>query len=258
MQQNDSLNRMRIASPCSVGWERMAGNEQVRFCDQCNLHVYNISAMTSEQAASLIASKEGRICARLYRRADGTVLTRDCPVGLRAFRKRASKLAGAVLTALLSLCSGAFGQTKPQEDKACSRIVALKIKKTVLKDEQGIFAGKVLDEVGAVVPGAHVTLTNERTKKQLSVISSSDGEFGFAALAAGKYSLEIEAPEFKLYTQQHLVVNPHESLQASATLQFNGETVTVGILMIDTPLIETSNGERVISGELLRRLPINE
>src|ERR671916_798746 len=96
-KDNDLLNRLRIASPCTVGWERMTGDERVRFCEQCNLHVYNISAMTEAEVASLIKSQEGRLCARLYRRADGTVLTRDCPVGLRALRRRMSKTAGAVL-----------------------------------------------------------------------------------------------------------------------------------------------------------------
>src|ERR1700750_3421422 len=99
----DLLKRMRVASPCSVGWENMAGDERTRFCNQCNLHVYNISAMTREEVSSLIKSTEGRICARLYKRADGTVLTKDCPLGLRAFRRRVSKMAGAALTAILAL-----------------------------------------------------------------------------------------------------------------------------------------------------------
>jgi hypothetical protein len=34
--------------------------------------------MTSDEAASLIAGREGRLCARLFRRADGTVITADC------------------------------------------------------------------------------------------------------------------------------------------------------------------------------------
>ncbi len=256
-RQNDPLGKLRVATPCHVGWERMAGDERVRFCDQCNLHVYNLSAMTKEQVASLIASTEGRICARLYRRADGTVLTRDCPVGLRAFRKRVAKLAGAALTALLSLGSGAFGQSKPQEDKTCERIVALEIKKTVVKDEQGTFAGVIRDVNGAAIPGAQITLTNERTKKRLHKTSTDEGEFKFAALAAGKYSFEIKAPGFKTYQHKHLLVNPHEQLSASATLQIDGETVTVGIL-VSEPEIETTNGTIIIRGEMLRRLPINQ
>lgn len=39
--------------------------------------------MTREEAHQLIAQREGRVCVRLYRRADGTVITADCPIGRR-------------------------------------------------------------------------------------------------------------------------------------------------------------------------------
>ena len=131
----DSLSRMRIASPCSVGWENMSGDERVRFCKECNLHVYNISEMKSSEVQALIADTEGRICARLYRRTDGTVLTKDCPVGLRAIRRRASRIAGAALTALLSLCTVAVGQSKKEQDKSCT-VVGVQIKREAAKDKQ--------------------------------------------------------------------------------------------------------------------------
>ena len=82
------LDDLRVASPCSARWEDMAGDERVRFCSGCRLHVYDLSAMTRAEAAELVASVSGRLCVRFYRRADGTVLTRDCPVGLRAVRAR--------------------------------------------------------------------------------------------------------------------------------------------------------------------------
>ena len=39
--------------------------------------------MTAEEAVQVIQEKEGHLCVRLYRRADGTMITADCPVGLR-------------------------------------------------------------------------------------------------------------------------------------------------------------------------------
>src|SRR5438270_509974 len=78
------LDRIRIASPCSASWELMKGDEQVRFCSHCEKHVYNLSTMTRRDAAVFLAEQEGRICARFYERADGTLLTQDCPIGLRA------------------------------------------------------------------------------------------------------------------------------------------------------------------------------
>jgi ABC-type cobalt transport system substrate-binding protein len=254
-QQNDFLDRMRVASPCSVGWESMSGDERVRFCDQCRLHVYNISELTSAEASSLITKTEGQLCARVYRRADGSILTRDCPVGLRALRRRVSKMAGAAFAAVLSLCSGAFGQTQPQEDKKCTRVIALKIKKMVAKDGQAVFSGIVLDEMGAIVPAAKIILINERTKQKLTATSADNGDFKIADLAAGKYILQIEATGFKPYKQQKFTVNSGEALQIDITLQLSGETVTVGLLIGD-PQIQYSNGTTVLSGDFIRKLPM--
>jgi hypothetical protein len=100
------LPEIRIASPCPANWNEMTGDERARFCSQCQKHVYNLSAMTAEAAAALIREKEGNLCGRLYRRADGTVLhAEDCPVGLvarqwRKIRHGLSALASVVLLVL--------------------------------------------------------------------------------------------------------------------------------------------------------------
>src|SRR3954447_21216476 len=108
---HDQLATLRIAAPCPASWDEMAGDERVRHCSLCKLNVYNFAEMTRAEVRELLVRTEGRVCARLYRRADGTVLTRDCPTGLRAVRQRASRAAAAVVAALLSLPSLAFGGT---------------------------------------------------------------------------------------------------------------------------------------------------
>jgi hypothetical protein len=80
----------------------MIGSEQMRFCGQCNLNVYNLSGMTRDEAESLIARNEGRLCVRFYRRTDGSIITRDCPVGLRAIRDRVSYWTKAIIAATLT------------------------------------------------------------------------------------------------------------------------------------------------------------
>src|SRR5919199_4711871 len=100
------LEGVRVAAPCPADWEKMVGDERVRYCDRCSLHVYNLSGMTRREAEALVTSTEGRLCVRYYRRADGTVLTRNCPVGLSAIRRRVSRAAGAVLSAALGFFAG--------------------------------------------------------------------------------------------------------------------------------------------------------
>lgn len=81
----------------------MKGDDQVRFCEECRKNVYNLSALPREDAERLIRSRDGALCARLYRRADGTVLTADCPVGQRNLRERIALRFAAVLAAGLAL-----------------------------------------------------------------------------------------------------------------------------------------------------------
>ena len=93
------LERVKVAAPCPADWSRMVGDERMRYCDQCSLHVYNLSGMTRREAEALVTNSEGRLCVRYFRRADGTILTRNCPVGLSALKRRAARAATATLTA---------------------------------------------------------------------------------------------------------------------------------------------------------------
>ncbi|MET0647429.1 MAG: hypothetical protein ABW208_12495 [Pyrinomonadaceae bacterium] len=100
------LEQVRVAAPCQSDWEKMVGDERVRCCDSCSLHVYNLSGMTRREAEALVTNSESRLCVRFYRRADGTILTRNCPVGLSALKRRAARAATATMTAVLGFFAG--------------------------------------------------------------------------------------------------------------------------------------------------------
>ena len=78
------LENLHVASPCHASWDAMTGDDQTRFCKSCSKNVFNLSMMTRAQAENLIREKEGRLCVRYAQRADGTILTQDCPVGAAA------------------------------------------------------------------------------------------------------------------------------------------------------------------------------
>ena len=104
------LDHVKIAAPCPADWDQMFSfeHERVRFCSQCNLNVYNLSNMSRQEAEALITKTEGRLCVRFYRKADGSILTQNCPVGLKALKHRVAWVARVVLGVALSLVSG-FG-----------------------------------------------------------------------------------------------------------------------------------------------------
>ena len=103
------LDRMSIASPCSANWDDMVGDEKSRYCGKCEKNVYNLSAMTREEAELTVLGKAGDLCVRLYQRADGTVLTQDCPVGVRRKRLRLARVL-AIGSTLAGVSAALFAQ----------------------------------------------------------------------------------------------------------------------------------------------------
>src|ERR1700722_11405454 len=100
------LDNVSVAAPCTASWDQMVGDERVRFCGQCEKNVYNLSSLPRDEAEALLAAKEGSMCIRLFRRADGTVLTNDCPVGVTRRRRRRAAIAavgGGLMAAAAAL-----------------------------------------------------------------------------------------------------------------------------------------------------------
>lgn len=109
------LDRVEIASPCHARWEDMTGDDRTRFCSACSLHVHNISDMTRDQAERFVRERfatgetsgtpSARVCGRIFRRPDGTIMTRDCPVGLarvaHQFRRGVMRV-GAAMAGLVT------------------------------------------------------------------------------------------------------------------------------------------------------------
>ncbi|MBS1797475.1 MAG: carboxypeptidase regulatory-like domain-containing protein [Acidobacteria bacterium] len=245
------LDRIRIAAPCFVPWDAMTGDARVRHCDACRMNVYNIAELTRPEAETLIAGHEGRrLCLRLFKRADGTVITKDCPVGLRAYRKKIARLAGAALTMILGLFSASYGQ---KDDKKAIDASKLEITRTVR--EQSVLSGTICDWQGAVLPGAEITLYKGKIPI-IKTVSDITGEFTFSALTPDIYSLEAKAQGFKTYKVKNIRINDREQSRLNINLIVDGE-VLIGIYAGNEPSIDvTSSGAKtVITREMIEKLP---
>jgi Carboxypeptidase regulatory-like domain len=248
------LDQIRVASPCPISWEQMTGDNRVRFCDECQLNVYNIAELTRTEVEDLLRTTEGRLCGRLYRRADGTVITKDCPVGLRAVRRRVARVATAAFATMVSLCSAAVGQKQSDKDKACRQQVKITLKTNQAADTTTV-TGTILDPNGAVVAGAHVRITDPITKKTYSFRSDDEGRFSRSGLPPSTYEVLIESPGFKLLKIPRVKIVAGQTAILEATLLVAEESVTVGIIAEDS-LIDTTPGiKTTISGDKIRKLP---
>lgn len=99
------LDGLRVASPCDMRWDDMVGDDRTRSCSRCAKDVYDISAMTSDEAEAFLQEQKGA-CVFFARRLDGTIVTQDCPVGAKTKERKKRLVAataaafGAVATAL--------------------------------------------------------------------------------------------------------------------------------------------------------------
>ena len=116
--------------------------------------------------------------------------------------------------------------------------------------------GWVVDPDDALIPGATVTLTPASGKAQ-STTSKSDGSYSFRGVAAGTYSLTVNAPGFANYAKQAIRVTAGANLDLDATLalaeqeqQVNVTTDTVS-LSVDS---DSNASATVITGAALDSL----
>ncbi len=252
MEPSFDVNNLSVASPCPKAWADMVGDDHVRFCDQCSLNVYNLAELTGKETQSLIFSSGGRICGRLFRRSDGTVLIKDCPVGLRALRKRISRRTAAIFATLLGLSSTIFAQHQSDKDRCQPQVRITKAQNVAANSAP--LTGTVYNPIGAVIPRATMLVKNKKTGVTNAVVANDDGQFTFASLSEGNYSLTITLSPFKSLTLKDLVLEKKAALNIDITLELSGAEV-VGLLLANPSMIDLPPGSFTMSADILSRFP---
>src|SRR5262245_49187706 len=80
------------------------------------------------------------------------------------------------------------------------------------QDVTGTVSGTVVDETDQVLPGATVTLRNEQTRSVRSVVTDEAGEFRFASVYPGSYTVRVELSGFSSVERRKNVVSASERL----------------------------------------------
>ncbi len=158
------LEDVAIAAPCSADWDQMVGDDKVRFCGQCEKNVYNLSALPRDEAEALLSAREGKMCVRLYKRADGTVLTSDCPVGVTRRRRRRA-VAGVLGGGLLAAGAALAAPTTVGKTQMGSPVPA--------RATMSVTMGDVAPVVGVVAPPATTAAASESEVPSLRPITGT-------------------------------------------------------------------------------------
>ncbi|MDT5271459.1 MAG: hypothetical protein QOH49_3645, partial [Acidobacteriota bacterium] len=106
---------------------------------------------------------------------------------------------------------------------------------------KGGISGTVMDQNGAAIPGATVTVTNTGTGQKQTLTTSEDGAFQVTSLDPVVYSITVEAQGFKTATVQSLKVDTSSTASANVIMEAGavGDQVTV---VADSPILNTESG----------------
>jgi ankyrin repeat protein len=220
-------------SPCDADWDEMIGNDQVRFCDHCNLHVTNISSLTARDAERLVRESQGRLCLRIVQTATGEVLTQGS-AKLDQLGRRVSRLAASAFTATLSLSSAAAQTGSPVPNPESKIAGSIPQSKKIEGGAGSKISGLVKDPNDAVIVGAKITLTNVTTGSETTTESSDVGEYSFPDIAAGNYKITVKSPGFAAFEIVNLNLQSASGERFEAVLQPEVR-VTMGVVAIVEP-----------------------
>ncbi|HSD45560.1 MAG TPA: TonB-dependent receptor [Pyrinomonadaceae bacterium] len=93
----------------------------------------------------------------------------------------------------------------------------------------GTLTGLVTDPQGAIVSGATITLTNSETRVESRTTSNDQGEFVFPQVPPGRYTLGVEATNFKKALATDLVVEVGVTSRTTVVLEVGSVTEQVTI-----------------------------
>jgi iron complex outermembrane receptor protein len=89
-------------------------------------------------------------------------------------------------------------------------------------------SGAAKDPSGSAIPGATVTLTNDKTAEVKTTTADAAGSYSFTGLQAGSYTIQVAAPGFA-HLQEAVSLTAGQSLGLDLALTVAGEVQSVSV-----------------------------
>jgi len=118
-------------------------------------------------------------------------------------------------------------------------------------------SGFVLDQTGAVIPEARVTLVNQASKDKRATTSNASGYFTFAAVPAATYSVRVQCAGFKAFEEKDIELHPSDE-RSLTNIQLQVGSVDVSVTVHANVSSIPTSGERgsLINAEDIKHLPV--
>jgi len=147
-------------------------------------------------------------------------------------------ISGAIIATLIIACGAAIGSAQ---------------------EFRGSITGRVVDNSGAAVANANVTVTNAATNVSSSTATNGDGDYTALYLTPGSYTVTVEATGFKKAIRQNIEIRVGDKLQVNLQLEVGNVSDTVNVTS-DAPLLETNSATagQVIDRRRISELPLSD
>jgi hypothetical protein len=122
----------------------------------------------------------------------------------------------------------------------------------------GSLSGTVVDSSDAILPGATITLINELSGDQRATVTNEAGNFVFAAVQAGTYTVKVELSGFQSVETKGVVLRLGEKRNLTGIrMGVAGVTEQIAVTAV-TELAPVSSGEKsaTITGEQIQNIAI--
>src|SRR5262245_42982406 len=102
----------------------------------------------------------------------------------------------------------------------------------------GALSGDIVDQAGAAVPGATVTVTDVGRNLSRTVVTSENGSYTVQGLAPGAYQVRVELSGFRPLTRDGVRLSTGETIRLDLRLEIGAVTETVTVTG-DAPLLRS-------------------
>ena len=119
-------------------------------------------------------------------------------------------------------------------------------------------SGTVIDNSGAVLSGANVTVTLAHSAEARKTVTNAEGFFSLPALPAGTYEVSVEMKGFQRWRGTDIALTASDSLTMKIQLKVGSANETVEVKATVTELATTDSGEKsaLISSDDLEHLSL--
>ncbi len=124
--------------------------------------------------------------------------------------------------------------------------------------DTGRLTGTVKDSLGAVIVGAHITLTNHDTGVATAVGTTPTGTYVFEAISPGAYNLQATSSGFKTYSSDGVIIHLQQNATIDITLLPGSATEDVLVSAV-APLLQAADASlgQTIDEKTIDNMPLN-